>query len=146
HELAALERRAQALVASDAALACEDRHLVAGLAVIERELDTCLAAGADALARDLVRRKLAHGRRRDMLARARDRNAAARGTLADTVARARGELATLRARLAAHADSADCAAADTVPMVAGGAPSEAEIDIALLQEKAQRAQTGRAPA
>ncbi|MEQ8231866.1 MAG: PspA/IM30 family protein [Gammaproteobacteria bacterium] len=145
-ELAARERRAQALASGDAALVREDAHHADALTRLDSELDSCLAAGAEALARDLVRRKLEHAARRESLRRARERNAAARTTLAAAIDAARAELATLRARLAAHADAAPSSEhVVTAAAPEPGPPSEAEIDIALLREKERRNATGRIP-
>lgn len=147
HELATLEQRAQALATGDAALAREDAHHADTLVRLDHELDSCLAAGAEALARDVVRRKLEHAGRRDALQRARERNAAAQTALTAAIDAARAELATLRARLAAHADVApERNHVVTAASPEAGPPSEAEIDIALLREKERRSGAGRIPA
>ena len=135
HELVAMAERARALDAADDALAREDARLADALARLDVELDSCLAANEDTLARDLVRRKLEHARRRDDIANTRERHAATRAELAESEAATRAEMAALRARLAALSEPAAAPAADTIVAMT---PSAAEIDIALLHEKRQR--------
>jgi len=145
-ELVAMSERARALGAADDALAREDAHLADALARLDAELDTCLAACEDTLARDLVRRKLEHARRRENIAHTREHHAAARAELADSEAATRAELALLRARLAELSEAATRPAPSATHPVRPATPSAAEIDIALLHEKQQRRHYREQPA
>jgi len=107
------------------------------LAGIGSELDLCLAAGNEALARLLLRRRLEGERLAEQLARQRERLAAeqadARARLADQQQR----LEQLRQRAAVfdHADDSSEAPWRAEDIIV----SDADVELALLREKQRRA-------
>jgi len=109
------------------------------LCALDEELDICLAANKDDLARDLVGRKLASARQ---LQTTRDRAAAIdqqRQALARQIDEQTQQLASMKQKLELLVKSDDTApvsyfyAADTI--------RDEEIEIALLREKQQRSQS-----
>ncbi len=123
HELTQLER---------------DRDLVAAsLASLDEELDICLAAKKDDLARDLVRRKLAAARRADAIARRFDELGAQAAALEAQIEEQAEQLASMQQKLELLVADDARGQADTADF--GDAIRNEEIEIALLREKQRRA-------
>lgn len=133
-ELDALRQRKRELAGERARLAREHDRSCEKLARLDQELDLCLAAGNDALARHVVRRKLES----EALAAQTTAAEAALVHKAQEIEQAclcgEHELARLEAALALASN----APLDTTP---SAAPiwSEHDIDVALLREKDRRA-------
>lgn len=134
-EAARLGDEAQRL--AQAAQECQAR-----LASMDEELSLCLAADEDALARDLVRRKLETARHAARLEERRQALADAGQRLAARIAAHARQLQALRDEASVHdtlevaaSDHARCITPSTAPI------SAAEIEVALLRERQRRAQS-----
>jgi phage shock protein A len=132
-ELARLRQRARALEREQDQRRRDERSARERLARLDEELDLCLAAGDDTLARHVVRHKLDAERRAAWAAAGAATAARAAEDLDQHRLAGEEELTHLRAELA-HA---------TAPAaIAGGTPAvyaTEDIDIALLREKERRA-------
>lgn len=114
----------------------------ARLAALDEELDLCLGAGQEALARDLVRRKLEASRHATQLEERQRCVGEARQRLALRIVEHTGRLQSLRDEARLH-DALDVA---THPTPACASPADApisaaEIEVALLRERQRRAQS-----
>ncbi len=112
------------------------------LATLDEELDLCLAADKEELARDLVRRKLEAARHAALLAERQQALIEIQRRLTARIVEHRQRLDTLRAQAALH----HSAGTVTREPAAGGWPntaaiSEAEIEVALLRERQRRTQS-----
>ncbi|MCC6707523.1 MAG: PspA/IM30 family protein [Gammaproteobacteria bacterium] len=133
-EAARLGDEAQRL--AQAAQECATR-----LAALDEELTLCFAADADALARDLVRRKLETARHAGQLEERRQALAEARQRLAARIAEHAQRLQALRNEASLH-ETLEVARDDHARSVTATAPiSAAEIEVALLRERQRRAQS-----
>ena len=106
---------------------------------LDGELDLCLAAGKDQLARDLVRRKLEV---QAALERATSREqvlAYEISELTNSIGDSEQNLAAMREHLLTLDEATGESAAHAAPVIHAGAISSEEIDIALLREKQRRA-------
>jgi phage shock protein A len=118
-----------------------DKALTETAASIEdfdQELDICLAADKDDLARDLVRRKLAAGKHLQALRQQAEAIAAQRDELDGEIEEQAQMLDSMQQKLdllASREDSAGAAAFDAAPAI-----RNEEIEIALLREKQRRAE------
>ena len=100
---------------------------------IAEERALCLDANEESLARDLVRRRLENERRISRLIGTREHLEQERKTLADTLSDSEQKLVAVRQKLELLGD------ADHQPAVDEPAVGEAEVEIALLRAKYQRA-------
>ncbi len=108
----------------------------ATLATLDEELDICLAAKKDDLARDLVRRKLAATRRADAFARRLESTAAQAAALEAQIEEQVEQLANMQQKLELLV--ADEAREPAAGADFGDAIRSEEIEIALLREKQRR--------
>ncbi len=134
------DRQRQKLLQHEANRLERDRDATAAtLATLDEELDICLAANKDGLARDLVRRKLAAARRADAIERQLDGIGEQIATLEKQIDEQAEQLAGMQQKLELlvaddareHGPSADFA----------DAIRNEEIEIALLREKQRRTQS-----
>ncbi len=133
------DRQRQKLLRHEAAQLERDRDAIAAtLATLDEELDLCLAAKKDDLARDLVRRKLAAARRGDAIARqlvsVGEQVTALDRQIDEQAEQLAGMQQKLELLVADEArTSAGAAGADFADAIRGE-----EIEIALLREKQRR--------
>ncbi len=109
------------------------------LSAFDEELDICLAAGKDDLARDLVRRKLAAEKRLQAISQRSQALEVQRQGLASEVDENEQQLSAMKQKLAllvSDENSFDSGAADQ-----GKRIRDEEIEIALLREKQRRAKS-----
>ena len=112
------------------------------LAALDEELSLCLAADKDALARDLVRRKLETTRHETQLMERQHAYHDAQRRSEAQLNEHRQRLASLRAQAALHERASVVTGADGASGWAASAPvSDAEIEVALLRERQRRAQS-----
>ena len=118
-------------------LAKATSDLVAGIKGFDEELDICLAAKKDDLARDLVRRKLAADKQRQSLENRCADIDAQQQRLASEINEQSQQLTSMKQKLELLVDSGERAAQGCL------APEDTirseEIEIALLREKQRRA-------
>ena len=112
----------------------------AALANLDEELDICLAAKKDDLARDLVRRKLAAARRAEAIARQLDGIGEQVATLDKRIDEQAGQLADMQQKLELLVADEQRASAGAAADFGDAIRSE-EIEIALLREKQRRARS-----
>ncbi|MGE0487203.1 MAG: PspA/IM30 family protein [Gammaproteobacteria bacterium] len=137
-ELDAMRRRAQVLGAERERVQRERSDIAALLPRLGTELELCLDADEQALARDLVRRRLASERRQADLAHQDEQLDATVALLDAAIRGAEGELGAMQEKLDLAGATATYAAVPT-PTTSTPTISEAEIDIALLAARRQRA-------
>ncbi len=132
------DRQRLKLLRHESAQLERDRDAIATtLATLDEELDICLAAKKDELARDLVRRKLAATRRADAIERQLESNGAQVAELDARIEEQAEQLASMQQKL--ELLIADDARAFGAPADFADAIRNEEIEIALLREKQRRA-------
>lgn len=133
------ERSLESLVHEHTQLQERLRDLDASLAEIEPQLDTCLTADEDDLARVLIRRRLGAHKLRQLLAHRQQRTGRALGELRRRLEDNRQRLIAMRQKVQLVAtDDADTRSDEQWP-TPELAVSDADVEVALLQEKRRRA-------
>jgi phage shock protein A len=135
--VAATDRQIRALRAGAEQIAATTASAEARLRECEEELNVCLDAGNDALARSVIQRKLQLERR---LSELEVRSAQATKALDEqnrTLARRQQELAALRSKAEVF-EAAERHPADPGPAIA---VTQDEVEVALLREKQRRARS-----
>lgn len=143
--IAADEGSARALAKDQQQLALRRAEIARRLARIRDELDTCLSAAEEGLARTLLRRRL-ENERLDRLLEGRERELKGRGEeLAGQLDARRRRLAEIRAKLRAEAEQVDFREPQTRAATGDDRHTDcspirdADVEIALLAEKRRRA-------
>ena len=132
------DRQRSKLLRHESAQLERDRDAIATtLATLDEELDICLAAKKDELARDLVRRKLTANRRADAIERHLESTAAQAIELDARIEEQAEQLANMQQKL--ELLIADDARDYGAPVDLADAIRNEEIEIALLREKQRRA-------
>jgi phage shock protein A len=145
-DIAAQERRLEELRAIMQRLAREAQETTATMQEIESQIDICFAAENEALARNLIRKRLEMARRAKGIARAQEETQAQSDGLATRIATHKAQLASVVQKLRAYEEtqprnpwaSSPCAA-----LQGGSVITDDEVEVAFLEEK--RRWSGAAP-
>ncbi len=108
----------------------------AGIKNHDEELDTCLAAEKDDLARDLIRRKLAAEKQLQLIQARRENTEAHGNRLQKQIEEQTQQLTSMKQKLELLVDDEDLG---STGFVAGDSIRNEEVEIALLREKQRRA-------
>ena len=145
-DIATQEGRLEELRAVLQQLTREAQETTATMQEIESQIDICFAAENEALARNLIRKRLEMARRAKGIARAQEETQAQSYELATRIATHKARLASVVQKLRTYEEtqprhpwaSSPCAA-----LQGGGVITDDEVEVAFLEEKRRR--SGAAP-
>jgi phage shock protein A len=145
-DIATQERRLEELRAIMQRLAREAQETTATMQEIESQIDICFAAENEALARNLIRKRLEMARRAKGIARAQEETQAQSDGLATRIATHKAQLASVVQKLRAYEATQPrhpWASSPCVPLQGGSVITDDEVEVAFLEEKRRR--SGAAP-
>jgi len=145
-DIATRERRLDELRTVVQRLTIEAQELTASMQESERQIDLCFAAGNEALAKNLIRKRLEMARRARGIARAQDETRAQSEGLARQLAEHKEQLAAVMQKLKLYEEtraSQPWVASFCSPLQGGGLVTDDEVEVAFLEE--QRRRSGAAP-
>jgi phage shock protein A len=145
-DIATQERRLEELRAIMQRLAREAQETTATMQEIESQIDICFAAENEALARNLIRKRLEMARRAKGIARAQEETQAQSDGLATRIATHKAQLASVVQKLRTYEATQPrhpWASSPCVPLQGGSVITDDEVEVAFLEEKRRR--SGAAP-
>ena len=145
-DIATKEPRLDELQAVLQRLAIEAQELTVSIQEIERQIDLCFAADNEALAKNLLRKRLEMARRARGIARAQDETRAQSEALAKKLAEHKEQLAAVVQKLKLYEEtrpSQPWASSICSPLQGGSLVTDDEVEVAFLEE--QRRRSGAAP-